>query len=126
MNHLRAVSQREAGISHWVARGPAGMNVEWDARIINEIDGRLIAWQSLEGSEVSTAGSVHFRETPRGTEVRVHLQYSPPAGKLGAAVARLLGEEPTVQIHDDLRRFKQLIETGEIPTTKGQPVGGRR
>ena len=126
MNHLRAVSQREAGISHWVARGPAGMNVEWDARIINEIDGRLIAWQSLEGSEVSTAGSVNFRETPRGTEVRVHLQYSPPAGKLGAAVARLLGEEPTVQIHDDLRRFKQLIETGEIPTTKGQPVGGRR
>jgi uncharacterized membrane protein len=126
MNHLRAVSQREAGISHWVARGPAGMNVEWDARIINEIDGRLIAWQSLEGSEVSTAGSVNFRETPRGTEVRVHLQYSPPAGKLGAAVARLLGEEPTVQIHDDLRRFKQLIETGEIPTTTGQPVGGRR
>jgi uncharacterized membrane protein len=126
MNHLRAVSQREAGISHWVARGPAGMNVEWDARIINEIDGRLIAWQSLEGSEVSTAGSVNFRETPRGTEVRVHLQYNPPAGKLGAAVARLLGEEPTVQIHDDLRRFKQLIETGEIPTTKGQPVGGRR
>jgi uncharacterized membrane protein len=125
MNHLRAVSQREAGISHWVARGPAGMNVEWDARIINEIDGRLIAWQSLEGSEVSTAGSVNFRETPRGTEVRVHLQYNPPAGKLGAAVARLLGEEPTVQIHDDLRRFKQLIETGEIPTTKGQPVGGR-
>ena len=126
MNHLRAVAQREAGISHWVARGPAGMNVEWDARIINEIDGRLIAWQSLEGSEVSTAGSVNFRETPRGTEVRVHLQYSPPAGKLGAAVARLLGEEPTVQIHDDLRRFKQLIETGEIPTTNGQPVGGRR
>src|SRR5262245_2267650 len=126
MNHLRAVSQREAGISHWVARGPAGMNVEWDARIINEIDGRLIAWQSLEGSEVSTAGSVNFRETPRGTEVRVHLQYSPPAGKLGAAVARILGEEPTVQIHDDLRRFKQLIETGEIPTTTGQPAGGRR
>ena len=126
MNHLRAVAQREAGISHWVARGPAGMNVEWDARIINEIDGRLIAWQSLEGSEVSTAGSVNFREIPRGTEVRVNLQYNPPAGKLGAAVARLLGEEPTVQIHEDLRRFKQLIETGEIPTTKGQPVGGRQ
>ena len=126
MNHLRAVSQREEGISHWVARGPAGVNVEWDARIINEIDGRLIAWQSLEGSEVSTAGSVNFRETPRGTEVRVNLQYDPPAGKLGAGVARLLGEEPSVQIHEDLRRFKQLIETGEIPTTKGQPFGGRR
>ena len=66
MTHLRFVAQREAGISHWVARGPAGMDVEWDARIINEIDDKLIAWQSLEGSTVSTAGSVNFRETPRG------------------------------------------------------------
>jgi uncharacterized membrane protein len=126
MKHLREVSQREAGISHWVARGPAGMDVEWDARIINEIDDRLIAWQSLEGSAVATAGSVNFRETPRGTEVRVNLQYNPRAGKLGAAFAWLLREEPGIQIRQDLRRFKQLIETGEIPTTEGQPVGGRR
>jgi uncharacterized membrane protein len=74
---------------------------------------------------VSTAGSVNFRETPRGTDVRVHLQYNPPAGKVGAAVARLFGEDPSVQIHEDLRRFKQLMETGEIPTTDGQPRGGR-
>jgi uncharacterized membrane protein len=125
MKHLESVSTRDAGVSHWVARGPAGMKVEWDARIINEIDDKLIGWQSLDGSMVSTAGSVNFRETPRGTDVRVHLQYNPPAGKLGAAVARLFGEDPSVQIHEDLRRFKQLMETGEIPTTDGQPRGGR-
>lgn len=111
MRHLESVSQREAGVSHWVAKGPVGTQVEWDARIINEIDDKLIGWQSLEGSRVSTAGSVNFRETPRGTEVRVHLQYSPPAGKAGAAVAWLFGEEPSVQIREDLRRFKQLMES---------------
>jgi len=125
MNHLESVAPREEGVSHWVARGPGGMNVEWDARIINEIDNKLIGWQSLEGSMVSTAGSVNFRETNRGTDVRVNLQYNPPAGKLGAGVARLLGEEPGAQIREDLRRFKQLMETGEIPTTHGQPRGGQ-
>ena len=115
MNHLESVSEREYGISHWVARGPGGTTVEWDARIINEIDNRLIGWQSLEGSTISTAGSVNFRQTPKGTEVRVHLQYSPPAGRLGAAVARLMGEEPRIQVREDLWRFKQLIETGEVP-----------
>jgi uncharacterized membrane protein len=125
MKHLESVSEREEGITHWVARGPAGMRVEWDARIINEIDNKLIGWQSLEGSTISTAGSVNFRETPRGTEVRVHLQYHPPAGRLGATVAWLFGEEPNLQVREDLRRFKQLIETGEIPTIEGQPRGGR-
>ena len=120
MDHLVSVSQREMGISHWVAKGPAGSRVEWDARIINEIDGRLIGWQSLDGSMVSTAGSVNFRETPRGTEVRVHLQYSPPAGKAGAAVARLFREEPGIQIREDLQRFKQLMETGSIPSIRGR------
>ena len=124
MKHLESVSEREGGITHWIARGPAGMRVEWDARIINEIDNKLIGWQSLEGSSISTAGSVNFRETPRGTEVRVHLQYNPPAGRLGAAVAWLFGEEPNLQVREDLRRFKQLIETGEVPTTEGQSTGG--
>lgn len=123
MRHLESVSMREEGISHWVARGPAGTTVEWDARIINEVDNKVIGWQSLEGSTISTAGSVNFDETPHGTRVRVHLQYNPPAGKLGAAVARLFGEEPTVQVREDLRRFKALLETGEIPTTEGQPSG---
>lgn len=123
MKHLESVSVREAGISHWVAKGPAGMNAAWDARIINEIDDRLIAWQSIEGSMIATAGSVNFDETAHGTRVRIHLQYSPPAGKFGAAVAWLFGEEPRIQIHEDLRRFKQLLETGEIPTIEGQPSG---
>ena len=123
MQHLESVSAREEGISHWIAKGPGGVNVEWDARIINEIDNKLIAWQSLEGSTIATAGSVNFDETPRGTRVRVHLQYSPPGGKLGAAVAWLSGEEPNLQVREDLRRFKALLETGEIPTTAGQPSG---
>ena len=123
MRHLESVAMREAGISHWVAKGPAGMKVEWDARIINEIDNKLIAWQSLEGSTIATAGSVNFDETEHGTRVRVHLQYSPPGGKLGAAVAWLSGEEPSLQVRDDLRRFKALLETGEVATTAGQPSG---
>jgi uncharacterized membrane protein len=126
MNHLESVSQREGGISHWVAKGPAGTTVEWDARIINEVQDKVIGWQSLEGSTISTAGSVNFEPSGRGTIVRVHFQYNPPAGKLGAAVARLFGEEPSVQVSDDLRRFKQIMEAGEVPTTEGQPTGRRR
>jgi len=109
-----------------VAKGPAGVNVEWDARIINEIEHKLIAWQSLEGSTISTAGSVNFDETEHGTSVRVHLQYNPPGGRVGAAIARLFGEEPSQTVREDLRRFKQLMETGEIPTTDGQPSGRRK
>ena len=126
MTHLESVAAREEGISHWVAKGPAGVNVEWDARIINEVDNSVIGWQSLEGSTISTAGSVNFDVTEHGTRVRVHLQYNPPAGRLGAAVARLFGEEPNQTVREDLRRFKQLMETGEIPTTNGQPSGRRR
>ena len=126
MRHLESVAVREEGISHWVARGPAGVPVEWDARIINEVENSVIGWQSLEGSTISTAGSVHFDDTEHGTRVRVHLQYNPPAGRLGAAVARLFGEEPGQTVREDLRRFKQLMETGEIPTTDGQPTGRRK
>ena len=125
MEHLESVSMREEGISHWVARGPAGMKVEWDARIINEVENKVIGWRSLTGSRIATAGSVNFDETERGTIVRVHLQDNPPGGKLGAAVAYMLGEEPNLQIQEDLRRFKSLMEAGEIPTTEGQPRGHR-
>jgi uncharacterized membrane protein len=125
MNHLDSVAVREEGISHWVAKGPAGMQVEWDARIINEVENKVIGWQSLEGSMISTAGSVNFDEDLHGTRVSVHLQYNPPGGKLGAAVAKLFGEEPNQTIREDLRRFKQLMEAGEIPTTTGQPSGRR-
>jgi len=125
MNHLDSVSTRDEGVSHWVAKGPAGMRVEWDARIINEVQDKVIGWQSLDGSTISTAGSVNFDEDPHGTRVTVHLQYNPPGGRLGAAVAKLFGEEPNQTIREDLRRFKQLMEAGEIPTTTGQPSGRR-
>jgi uncharacterized membrane protein len=125
MAHLVSVRQLDSRRSHWVATAPAGRTVEWDAEIINEIPGELIGWRTLRGADVVSAGSVRFNETPngRGTEVRVRLQYSPPAGKLGAAVAWLFGEEPSQAIREDLRRFKRLMETGEIPTVAGQPRG---
>jgi uncharacterized membrane protein len=122
MSHL--VSVKEDGKrSHWVARGPAGRTVEWDAEIITEEPNRLIGWRSLEGSDVSTAGSVHFDPAPggRGTEVRVTLKYDPPAGQLGSWLAWLFGREPGQQVREDLRRFKQLAEAGEVPSTQGQP-----
>jgi len=117
MEHLDSVSMREEGVSHWVAKGPAGVPVEWDARIINEVPDKVIGWQSLDGSTISTAGSVNFDREPNGTRVTVHLQYHPPAGRLGAAVARIFGEEPNQTIREDLWRFKQLMETGRIPPT---------
>ena len=123
MRHLESVAMREEGVSHWTAKGPAGTHVEWDARIINDVENKVIGWQSLDGSMVATAGSVNFDETGHGTAVRVHLQYNPPAGKLGSTIAWLMGEEPGLQIREDLRRFKALLETGEIPTTAGQPSG---
>ena len=113
MEHLESVAMREEGISHWVAKGPARMRPEWDARIINEVEDKVIGWQSLEGSMISTAGSVNFDEDLEGTRVTVHLQYNPPGGKAGAAVARIFGEEPSQTIREDLGRFKQLMEAGK-------------
>ena len=123
MTHLNRVTETSDGKSHWVAVGPAGMPVEWDAEIINEVADKLIAWRSLPGSDVVTAGSVNF-DTPRagrGTEVSVNLQYAPPAGKAGALVASLFSREPAQTIREDLRRFKQLLESGEIPRTTATP-----
>jgi hypothetical protein len=99
--------------------------VEWDAEVINERQNDLIAWRSLPGSTVDTAGSVHFTPAPgdRGTEVKVTLKYDPPGGKVGAAVAWMFGREPSQEISEDLRRLKRFLETGEVPTTLGQPSG---
>jgi uncharacterized membrane protein len=113
MNHLESVTT-SGNRSHWVAKAPAGTSVEWNAEVYNEKEGELIAWRSLEGSDVDNAGSVHFTAAPGGggTEVRVVLKYDPPAGVVGATIAKIFGEEPSQQIRDDLRRFKQLMETG--------------
>ncbi len=113
------------GRSHWQAKAPLGQSVEWDARIINDVENELIAWQSTADAQIANAGSVRFTPAPfeRGTEVRVTLSYAPPAGKTGVAIAKLLGEEPGRQVSDDLRRFKQLLEAGELPTNDRQSAG---
>jgi uncharacterized membrane protein len=125
MDHLESVRVTGDNRSHWVAKAPAGRSVEWDAEIYNEKENELIAWRSLEGSDVNSAGSVHFTAAPggRGTEVRVVLKYDPPGGIVGAGIAKLFGEEPSQQIEEDLRRFKQVMETGETLNTTGQPSG---
>jgi uncharacterized membrane protein len=117
MTHLDRVTVSPDGRSHWVAVGPAGLAVEWDAEIINEVDDKVIAWRSLPGSDIVTAGSVNFdaARAGRSTQVSVHLQYAPPAGKAGAFIASLFGREPSQTIREDLRRFKQLLEAGETP-----------
>ena len=122
MDHLESVTVLDDRRSHWVAKAPAGTTVEWDAEIHNEVPNELIAWRSVHEASVPNAGSVHFRPAPagRGTEVKVVLEYEPRAGKLGALVAKLFGEEPDVQVREDLRRFKMMMETGEAATTEGQ------
>jgi uncharacterized membrane protein len=125
MHNLEAVEVQDAKRSHWVAKGPAGKSVDWDAEIINEIPNELIGWRSTEGSEVDNAGSVHFKPATggRGTEVRVILRYDPPAGRFGARVSKILGEDPAHNVKEDLRRLKMLIETGEVATIDGQTSG---
>ena len=125
MSHLRAVQRFDDRRSRWVANGPVGVNIEWDAEILTDVENEHISWQSTEHADVYNAGSVHFHPAPhgRGTEMKVVIRYTPPAGALGAAFVRLFQEDPEQQIADDLRRFKSLIETGEVPTTVGQPTG---
>ena len=124
MNHLKSVKTLDEKKSHWVAKAPGGMQVEWDAEIINDEVNKLIAWKSLEKADVHSTGSVRFMPGPegRGTEVHVTLEYLPPAGQVGRWIAKLFGEEPEQQVREDLRRFKQFMEAGEIATTDGQPA----
>jgi uncharacterized membrane protein len=124
MIHLESVTAGSERRSHWVANAPGG-RVEWDAEIITDTPNEIIAWRSLEGSDVANEGSVRFADAPggRGTEVRVEFLYDAPAGKLGAAIATLLGEEPHQQLTDDLRRLKQVLETGEVVRSEGSLEG---
>ncbi len=126
MKHVKSVTVSNGGTrSHWVANAPLGQAVEWDADIIKDEPNRLIAWSSIEGADVDNSGFVRFSPAPsdRGTQVKVVLEYEIAGGKLTAALAKLFGEEPEQQIGDELRRFKQLIEAGEIATTEGQSRG---
>jgi uncharacterized membrane protein len=110
--------------SHWTLRVPGGMTLEWDAEITIDRKGEMIGWRSLGGADLDNAGYVRFERATggRGTVVRVALQYNPPAGKLGAALATLLGEKPAGQVEEALRKFKQIVETGEIATATDEAV----
>jgi len=124
MNHLESVKRFGGNRSHWVAKAPAGTTVEWDAEVYNEKEGEMIAWRTLEGSQVASAGSVHFEPAgENATNVRVNLKYDPPGGKLGALVARLFGENPQRQIEEDLARFKEIMEGGQGVPTRNQSAG---
>ena len=124
MTHLESVTA-EGG--HWVAKSPTGGTVEWDAEITEDVPAERLAWRSVGDADVTNSGVVRFGAAPggRGTEVRVELTYEPPAGAVGNTVARLLGEEPRQQVTDDLRRFKQVLETGEVVRSEASPEGAR-
>jgi uncharacterized membrane protein len=129
MAHLAVVTDLGNGRSHWVAKGPAGLRVEWDADIINEVENKVIGWRSLPNSDLITAGSVNFDRVRggRSTQVTVTLQYAPPGGRVGRIIAQLFGDEPSQAIREDLRRQKWLLEAGEIPlASEAQIPGGWR
>jgi uncharacterized membrane protein len=120
MRNVHRVSIVDARRSHWVIEAPAGNTVEWDSEIIEDQPGHLIAWRSVEGASVRNSGQVEFLDSPdgRGTVVRATLVYEPPAGSIGKLIAKLFQKEPKVQARQDLRRFKQLMETGEVSTAQ--------
>ena len=125
MRHLKTVEETSETRSHWVAKGPLNTSFEWDAEITQDNENSSLVWKSVEDSQIPNEGSVHFKDAPggRGTEVHVSLTYHPPLGPVGAALAKLFGEEPSQQVGEDLKRFKQRFETGEVATTQGQPQG---
>ncbi len=113
MEHLEVVEMIDETRSHWVAKAPLGVKVEWDAEIVTDRVNEVISWKSIEGSQIEHTGSVRFDKSPDGgTDVKVELAYNPPAGAVGVAFARLFGDEPSQQIDHDLDRFKELMETG--------------
>ncbi|MDQ6621465.1 MAG: SRPBCC family protein [Pseudomonadota bacterium] len=130
MHHVESVRETGQGQYHWVVKAPGGGTVEWDSRVTTDEPNRRIAWETLPGAEVENRGSVEFEAAPgaRGTIVRVEMSYLRPGGAIGAIgaiAAKVTGNSPAQQVRQDLRRFKQTIETGEIPSTGGQPSGRR-
>jgi uncharacterized membrane protein len=125
MVHVKSVRPNGENRTHWVARGPAGIAVEWDAEITHERPNESISWRSLENADLDNSGTVRFEQAPggRGTIVRVSMYYSPPALGAGTVIATLFGQSPEQALAKDLRRFKQVLETGEVVTTEGQPAG---
>ncbi|CAN5742015.1 hypothetical protein BH23DEI1_BH23DEI1_22030 [soil metagenome] len=119
MGHLESVRELPDGRSHWTAKGPAGITVEWDAEILVDRENEIISWRSVEGATVPNEGTVRFKDIGNGqrTEVKVSFTYHPPGGAIGAGIAKLFGEEPSKQVDDDLRRLKEELETGSVMTS---------
>jgi uncharacterized membrane protein len=116
MVHLESVRELDQRLSYWKVDAPFGTSVEWTAEIVEDRPNELISWRSLPDSQVPNAGTVRFVRAPggRGTEVQLEVSYDPPAGAVGVTIAKLLGQEPSQQVDGDLRRFKQVMETGEV------------
>jgi uncharacterized membrane protein len=117
MSHLERVLVLDGSRSRWTAKGPMDVPIEWDAEITDDVPNQRLAWRSLPGSQVQTQGSVSFIEAPggQGTEIRVSFEYLPPAGQVGASVAKLLGEDPSTQVFEDLERLRSMAESGALP-----------
>jgi uncharacterized membrane protein len=124
---VKSVSVLDDHRSHWTLRGVLSSTLEWDTEIIAERPGERIAWRSVDGSQIDQAGVVRFERAPggRGTLVHLSMHYMPPRSSGVFSITRWIGTNPQSELREDLRRFKQLIETGEIPTTRGQPSGRR-
>ncbi|MDQ6618784.1 MAG: SRPBCC family protein [Pseudomonadota bacterium] len=124
LEEVRVLDERR---SHWRFVGPLGRSFEWESEITLDLPNQEIRWQSVPGADIANRGIVRFEQAPgnRGTVLRVQMIYDPPAGKLGAAIAALTGDEPHQQLKEELRRWKQRLETGEIATTEGQTSGRR-
>jgi uncharacterized membrane protein len=117
MENVVSIDVRDAKVSHWVVKAPAGATMAWDARITQEEQDRLIAWTSEPGADVANSGRIEFRDAgERGTVVTATIAYDPPGGVVGKLIAKMFQREPAIQARRDLRRFKQLMETGEVAT----------
>ncbi len=127
MEHVEAVTRKPDGTSHWKIAGPAGSHIEFDTEIVEERENELISWRSVEGADIRNSGRVSFRDAPanRGTVVDLEISYNSPGGMLGRQIARILQREPNTQARRDLKRFKQLMETGEIATAAPGPAAPR-
>ena len=125
MTGVEAVTRTGPDRSHWVSAGPLGKKFEWDSEVFHDEPGRMFAWKTLPGADVPHAGMIKFEPNTggRGTTVTVEINYEPPAGLLGVALAKVIGQDPDGMTKENLRQFKQLMETGEIPTTAGQSSG---
>jgi uncharacterized membrane protein len=127
MENIERVEPGDDRRSHWVVKAPAGRSVEWDSVLVVDEPDRLLVWESVEGADIKNNGRIEFRDGPpgRGTEVTATIVYDPPAGELGKLIAKLFQKEPKVQARRDLRRFKQLMETGEISTSRAPDAAPR-